>query len=85
MTNNIFGFDVYIEYVDNNLNNYGNIDVKNITQVHFNYDKHIYVGDKRRIAFESDIHSTGFTREIRTINKVLITLSTKKYNNIHNK
>jgi len=42
--------------------------IRNVTEIHFNYPK-IHEKDKEsgRIAFESDIHGTGFTMLISEI------------------
>jgi len=48
---------------------------RNVTEIHYNYAA-IHSGI--RIAFESDIHKTGFTRDIRDIKEFETSLETKK-------
>jgi hypothetical protein len=48
----------------------------NVTQVHSLYKSHY---PRPQIAFESDIHAFGGTRYVDTLEKVTITLATKKH------
>ena len=52
--------------------------VHNLTEVH-----HLFKGfalhNEKRCAFESDIHRTGFWRNVDELESVTITKSTKKY------
>ncbi|MCK9445661.1 hypothetical protein M0Q50_02080 [bacterium] len=64
------GFYVTIKYKSNLV--YHNECINNCTEVHNLYET---FGDRKCIAFESNIHQTGFTREIENVESVIIELS----------
>ncbi len=67
------GFTVTIKYADNG--NYRGIIVihNNVTEIHINYKT---VGNPR-VAIETDIHSTGGTREINDVDTLTIVDATE--------
>ena len=74
---NEFGFKVNIKYTKESWFKIKEDTIYNCTEVH-----HLYSSDYMRyasIAFESDIHSTGFTRTINTIELVNIEIADKLY------
>ena len=72
-SDNDFGFDVKIEYN----NGYRNEIARNMTEVHYLYKS--WIPNKKSIAFESDIHETGFNHDISEISKIEISYSKKKH------
>lgn len=77
LANNKYGFKVNIEYTDNSWYPDKQYSIRNCTEVHHLWSLD-YMGGPS-IAFESDIHSTGFTRRINDIKSVTITLANKLY------
>ena len=71
-----FGFDVTMKFKEGS--RFKDMTINNVTEVHHLY-KDILSGD--RIAFESDIHSTGFSELVDTIKEVVIKLATTKKEN----
>ena len=73
--NEEFGFNVEITYKD------GVIQTRNnCTEVHHSYESCytlISVENKKRSAFESDIHRTGGTVAVHEMNKIVVTTATK--------
>ena len=61
-------------YIDN---------IYNCTQIHYGYTDMGLVHPLTKIAFESDMHQTGFNRQIKDIQSVEITLATKKHYDYH--
>jgi len=71
-----FGIKVNIKFVENSLYEKTEI-LRNITEIHYNYSNGLYDGDNR-IAFESDIHSSGCTYSIKDILEFETSLETNK-------
>lgn len=75
-----FGFNVTVTYKKNSdyiENSSSNTEVcYNCTEVHSRYRSAVSEG--KRIAFESDIHSTGCTRAIKEIELVEISIADSK-------
>ena len=64
-----FGVNCFITNID------GTTDTRNnCTEVHHIYDS---LSTRERIAFESDLHGTGGTRDIKEIQSVVITKADK--------
>ena len=86
---NKFGFNVSIIYKKDSwlskafLNEKHIEKIYNCTQVHYGYTEMGTVQLLTKVAFESDIHRTGFNREIIDIESVEITLSNKKHYDYH--
>jgi hypothetical protein len=76
LTDSEFGFKVDIEMTKESF--YKDTTAYNCTEVHHLWSED-YMGGAS-IAFESDIHGTGFTRRINDIESVTIELATKLYN-----
>lgn len=74
---NEFGFKVDIKYTKESRYPTKEDTAYNCTEVHHLFDMD-YMGGPS-IAFESDIHGTGFTRRIDTIESVTIVLADKMY------
>lgn len=78
LNNSEFGFKVDIKYREQD--GWGGSDTAyNCTEVHHLWSKN-YMGGAS-IAFESNIHSTGFVRRIDNIELVTIELANKLYDN----
>lgn len=83
---NEFGFSVIITYQKETspLSRYFNESfiesIYNCTHVHYGYND-MSGESMKKIAFESDIHETGFTRVIKDIKNVEIKLSNKLHQN----
>jgi len=77
ITKSEFGFKVSIKYTDASWYENKELVLNNCTEVHHLWSLD-YMGGKS-IAFESDIHCTGFTRRIDDIVSVTIELSTELY------
>lgn len=76
LSNNDFGFNVQIKY--NNKGTYKDeFNIFNCTEVHYLWSLD-YMGGPS-IAFESDIHQTGFLRRTDHIESVVIELSDKLF------
>ena len=73
-----FGFKVEIEYTEESWYEIKKETICNCTEVHHLWSLD-YMGGPS-IAFESDTHSTGFTRRTDTIKSVSISLCDKLYN-----
>ena len=50
-------------------------DYRNVTEIHYCYPSHM---EKKRVAFESDIHGTGVTQPISYIKEFETILETEK-------
>lgn len=68
------GFYVTIKYKSMLNSGYYDESINNCTEVHNLYKT---FGDRKCIAFESNIHQTGFTREIENVESVIIELADK--------
>lgn len=68
-----YGFNINIVYKNVE---FKNLEIFNCTEVH-----HLY--RKNKIAFESDIHCTGFTNDITDIESVVIKKSNKIKENFY--
>jgi len=77
ITENEFGFKVDIKYTEESWYPTKKESAYNCTEVHHLWS--LDYMDGASIAFESDIHSTGFTRRIDTIESVNIELSNELY------
>lgn len=77
ISKNEFGFKVDIIYNKDSWYPHKEDTVNNCTEVHHLFSKDYISG--HFIAFESDIHSTGFTRRIETIESVNIVDAEKIY------
>ena len=78
VTESEFGFKVHIKYTRESWYPIREYYCHNITEVHHLFSED-YMGGPS-IAFESDIHQTGFTRRISDIESVDIELADKLYN-----
>lgn len=74
---NKFGFKVDIIYTEESMYPDKETTVYNCTEVHHLWDDD-YMGGPS-IAFESDIHGTGFTRRIDAIESIDISIADKSY------
>jgi len=72
-----FGFKVDIKYTGDSWYSTKEDTIYNCTEVHHLWSRY-YMGGAS-IAFESDIHSTGFTRRVDTIESVNIKMADKLY------
>lgn len=79
ITDSKFGFKVDIKYTEESWYPTKEDTAYNCTEVHHLWSLD-YMGGAS-IAFESDIHRTGFTRRADTIELVNIELATKMYDN----
>lgn len=75
-----FGFNVFVVYkMDSWRSEYKKekaVDIyNNCTEIHYLYES---LRNEKRIAFESDIHGTGCTRNVDDIESVEIHIATKK-------
>ena len=77
LTDSEFGFKVDIKMAKDNLYKVKEDTAYNCTEVHHLWSLD-YMGGAS-IAFESDIHTTGFTRRINDIETVTIELADKLY------
>ena len=78
MSENEFGFEVSIEYTETAWYPIKKIQLNNCTEVHWRFTDNIFNPEpSTKVAFESDIHSTGFNREIETIKIIEIKHSNK--------
>lgn len=72
-----FGFEVLIEYTENSWYPIKKIQLNNCNEIHWRFTDIFNTEPTTRVAFESDIHRTGFNREIETIKSIEIKLSNK--------
>ena len=77
ISKNEFGFEVLIEYTENSWYLIKKIQLNNCDEVHWRFTDIFNPEPTTRVAFESDIHHSGFNREINTIKTIIITLSEK--------
>lgn len=78
-SNNEFGFKIDIKYTDDCWLR-GNTDTAyNCTQFHWRYTDLFNPVPSNRVAFESDIHNTGFTKEVSVIEYVGIKIANELY------
>lgn len=83
-SNNEHGFTVTVKYtMESWMSQHKGeqeVDVfNNCTEVHFMYES--FNGERKRCAFESDIHKTGGNREINEIESITIELASEKAKN----
>jgi len=76
---NEFGFEIDIKYTGESWYPKKEQKVFNLTEFHWRYTDIFNETPSDGVAFESDIHTTGFTRKIDTIEKVEIRLAEKLY------
>ena len=72
---NEFGFKVDIKYTKESWYPIKEDTAYNCTEFHWKYDEDEDWETDKNVAFESDIHRTGFTRKINTIDTVIIELA----------
>ena len=77
ISKNEFGFDVLIVYTEDSWYPFKKYKLNNCTEVHWRFTDIFNPEPTTRVAFESDIHHSGFNREINTIKTIIITLSEK--------
>ena len=77
ISENEFGFEVSIEYTETAWYPIKKIQLNNCTEVHWRFADIFNLEPSTKVAFESDIHHSGFNREINTIKTIIITLSEK--------
>ena len=77
LSKNEFGFEVSIEYTETAWYPIKKIQLNNCTEVHWRFTNIFNLEPSTKVAFESDIHSTGFNREIETIKIIEIKHSNK--------
>lgn len=56
--------------------------LRNVTEIHYNYPTGRRVSSGPRVAFESDIHKTGFTYGLNDIYEFEAVIETEKANEI---
>ena len=78
ISKNEFGFDVLIVYTEDSWYPFKKYKLNNCTEVHWRFTDIFNPEPTTRVAFESDIHKSGFNREISTIKSIIITLSEKE-------
>jgi hypothetical protein len=71
------GMKVTIKFKKNSIYNGSTSILHNITEIHHNYNT-VYASEGERIAFESDIHSTGCTYEVNDIQEYMTSLESEK-------
>ena len=77
ISENEFGFEVSIEYTETAWYPIKKIQLNNCTEVHWRFTDIFNPEPSTKVVFESDIHSTGFNREIETIKIIEIKYSNK--------
>lgn len=78
-SNNEFGFKITIGYTDESWYPIKEEIVFNFTEFHWMYTDMFNITPSNGVAFESDIHGTGFTRKIDVISYVNIELADNLY------
>ncbi len=81
-SNNEFGFKIDIQYTDDSFYRFKKDTAYNCTEFHWRFNQDQDLEKEKDVAFESDIHSTGFTRKIKAILSVNIELADKIYETI---
>jgi len=82
ITDHKFGFKVTVVFNENRLWPDKHEVFNNCHEVHFMYGANCgYDGDGPRVAFESNIHSTGGTRALNQIDSITIELATENAEN----
>ena len=76
---NEFGFKVDIKHTEESWYPIKEDTAYNCTEFHWMYDEDEDLETDKNVAFESDIHRTGFTRKINTIDTVIIELADKLF------
>lgn len=69
---NEFGAKIQITFKKSYYGQHKNIVVNNCTEFHWRYNKNDFM-ERVKGAFESDIHGTGFNREVNDFESVVIT------------
>mgnify|MGYP001558584137 CR=1 FL=1 len=78
-SNNEFGFKIDIKHTKESGYKVKEDTAYNCTEFHWRYTDIFNPIPSNKVAFESDIHKTGFNREIKTIESVTIELADKLY------
>lgn len=78
---NEFGFKIDIQHTQESWYSVKADTAYNCTEFHWRYNNDDEFVKYKSVAFESDIHGTGFTRQINTIESVTITVADKLYDN----
>lgn len=78
-TENVHGFKIDIEYTEDSWYPNKTCTIYNCTEFHWRYDEKNDLETEKNVAFESDIHSSGFTRKIYRIKSINIELAEKLY------
>jgi hypothetical protein len=78
-SDNEFGFKVDIKHTEESWYRVKEDTAYNCTEFHWRYNEKDDWVENKSVAFESDIHRTGFTREINTIESVIIEIADKLY------
>ena len=82
LSENDFGFNVKIKYTDDSFYPNKELVLNNCTEVHHLWSLD-YMGGPS-IAFESNLHQTGFTRRVDVIESVNIELSESLFESYYN-
>ena len=80
ISDNEFGFKIDIKHTKESWYPVKEDTAYNCTEFHWRYTDIFNPTPSEGVAFESDIHNTGFTRKINTIESVTIELADKLYN-----
>jgi len=78
-TDNEYGFKIDIKYTDDSWYPDKKDRAYNCTEFHWRYNESREWEKVKDVAFESDIHMTGFTRKLDVIESVTISLAEKLY------
>jgi hypothetical protein len=78
---NEFGFEIGIKYTEESWYPKKEQRIFNFTEFHWRYTDIFNETPSDSVAFESDIHGTGFTKKICDIEKVEIRLAEKLHEN----
>lgn len=78
-TDNEFGFKIDIKYTQDSWYTTKDDTAYNCTEFHWRFNEDEDWAREKCVAFESDIHRTGFTKEIKNIESVNIVLADKLY------
>jgi hypothetical protein len=72
-----FGFIAKVIFKQDSWYEYKEVFYTNLTEVHFRYNDVIH--NRSRVAFESDIHRTGCTKELDDIESIEVTKANMLY------
>lgn len=78
-SNNKFGFKVDITHTKDSWYSVKEDTAYNCTEVHWRFTDVFNTEPTNRVAFESDLHKTGFNREVDLIESVVIELADRFY------